>query len=328
MTWFLETNNILRSEQAGFRPQRSTNQQVATLSQHIKDALDARNTLTAVFVDFKSPYDLVWKEKPILKLTKIGIKHNMLNWIKAFIGQRSCKVRYGNALSKSNLLQTGLPQRAVTSCTLFNVFINDIAELVQTVTGIKCLLYADDHVLWYSAPKKNPQERTEFTGSTTICSLIKEKAFILYEKLLRIPIYKFFSTYENRPRHLKTHSGLIQEAIELKKELQMEFKQKSLSPPMDPFADTDVVFYTQLLDFFRKSNTPQGQMRSLALEKINVNHLADQWLQVFTDGSYIENQANIGAGVYSELFSFYAAVGHNRSAFEGDIEAIRIALCQ
>ncbi|VDO15252.1 unnamed protein product [Rodentolepis nana] len=85
----------------------------------------------------------------------------MLNWIKAFIGQRSCKVRYGNALSKSNLLQTGLPQGALTSCTLFNVFINDIAELVQTVTGIKCLLYADDLVLWYSASKENAKERTE-----------------------------------------------------------------------------------------------------------------------------------------------------------------------
>ncbi|VDO04378.1 unnamed protein product [Rodentolepis nana] len=90
LTWFLETINFLKSEQAGFRPQRSTNQQVATFSQHIKDALDARNTLTAVFVDFKSAYDLVWKG-------------------------------------------------AVTSCTLFNVFINDIAELVQTVTGKQVL---------------------------------------------------------------------------------------------------------------------------------------------------------------------------------------------
>ncbi|VDO12098.1 unnamed protein product [Rodentolepis nana] len=69
-------------------------------------------------------------------------------------------------------------------------------------------------------------------------------------------------------------------------------------------------------------------MRSLALETISVNYPADQWLQVFTDGSYTENQANVGTGVYSELFSFYAAAGHNRSAFEGEIEAIRIALRQ
>ncbi|VDN99960.1 unnamed protein product [Rodentolepis nana] len=63
-------------------------------------------------------------------------------------------------LETKNILKS-LPQGAGTSCTLSDVFINDIAELVQTVTGIKCLLYADDLVLWYSAPKKNAKKRTE-----------------------------------------------------------------------------------------------------------------------------------------------------------------------
>ncbi|VDO05690.1 unnamed protein product [Rodentolepis nana] len=134
---------------------------------------------------------------------------------------------------------------------------------------------------------------------------------------------KFFSTYGNRLGHLKTQSGLIQ-----KKALQIDDKPKSLSLPMNPLADIDVVCCTQLLDFFRKSNTPPEQMHSLALETINVNYPGDQWLQVFTGGSYIDSQANVGAGIYSELFSFYAAAGHNRSAFEEEIEAIRIALCQ
>ncbi|VDO07320.1 unnamed protein product [Rodentolepis nana] len=78
-------------------------------------------------------------------------------------------------------------------------------------------------------------------GSTTIGPLIKEKALILYKKPLRIPMDKFFSTYENRSRHLKTQSGLIQKAIELKKALQIDDKPKSLSPPMNPLADIDIV---------------------------------------------------------------------------------------
>ncbi|VDO13411.1 unnamed protein product [Rodentolepis nana] len=96
---------------------------------------------------------------------------------------------------------------------------------------------------------------------------------------------------------------------------------------MNSLADTDVVYCTQLLDFFGKSNTPPEQMRSLA-ETINVKH-TDQWIQVFTDGSYmerltvftdgsyIENQTNVGVAVYTA-----------GSAIEGDIEAVRIALCQ
>ncbi|VDO02815.1 unnamed protein product [Rodentolepis nana] len=100
------------------------------------------------------------------------------------------------------------------------------------------------------------------------------------------------------------------------------------------------------------------------LVQVSILNSSHQWPLVITDGSYIENQANVGAGVvihrksskhwcrclesqanvsagvYSELFSFtqqrdiidpffsfYAAAGHNRSA-EGEIEAIRIALCQ
>lgn len=54
-----------------------------------------------------------------------------------------------------------LLQRAVTSCSLFNI-ISDIAELIQTVTGVKCLLYAGNlNLLWYSVPKKDAQKRME-----------------------------------------------------------------------------------------------------------------------------------------------------------------------
>ncbi|VDN97732.1 unnamed protein product [Rodentolepis nana] len=53
------------------------------------------------------------------------------------------------------------PQEAVTTCTLFNVLINDIAELVQTVTSMQCHSRIDDLVLWYSATEKNAQEMTD-----------------------------------------------------------------------------------------------------------------------------------------------------------------------
>nr|CUU98867.1 hypothetical transcript [Hymenolepis microstoma] len=77
-----------------------------------------------------------------------------------------------------------------------------------------------------------------------------------------------------------------------------------------------------------ETDTPPDQMRLLALETINENYPADQWLQIFTDGSYVENQANVGTEVYSELSIFFAATGQKESAFEGEIEAIKIALDQ
>ncbi|VDO02738.1 unnamed protein product, partial [Rodentolepis nana] len=50
--------------------------------------------------------------------------------------------------------------RELSQAALF-AFINDIAELVQKVTEIKCLINGDGLVLWYFANKINAQERTE-----------------------------------------------------------------------------------------------------------------------------------------------------------------------
>jgi hypothetical protein len=50
----LETNNIIANEQAGFSSHRSTREHIAKLIQFIKDALDDKRILTAVFNDFKS----------------------------------------------------------------------------------------------------------------------------------------------------------------------------------------------------------------------------------------------------------------------------------
>nr|CUU97368.1 hypothetical transcript [Hymenolepis microstoma] len=166
------------------------------------------------------------------------------------------------------------------------------------------------------------------TGNSTIPSSVEEKALTLYEKLLHIPSDTFWSSYENRTRHLKTQVGLIQKEKELEKGLKATDKPEGLSLPQNPLADNKVQFCTQLLGHSTKADIPPDQMRLLALETINANYPADQWFQVFTDGSHVENQAHVGAGVYSELFTFFAAAGQNRLAFEGEIEAIKVALGQ
>ena len=57
LNWLLETNNIIANEQAGFRIHKSTSEHRAKLSKFIKDALDNKRILTAVYNDFKFAYD-------------------------------------------------------------------------------------------------------------------------------------------------------------------------------------------------------------------------------------------------------------------------------
>jgi hypothetical protein len=52
---------------------------VAIFCQPIKDIRGKGNVSTAVFVDFQSAYDLVWKENLLLKSSKIGLRSEIFN---------------------------------------------------------------------------------------------------------------------------------------------------------------------------------------------------------------------------------------------------------
>jgi hypothetical protein len=64
-------------------------------------------------------------------------------------------------------------------------------------------------------------------------------------------------------------------------------------------------------------------LRHLALETMNTRCPQDKWFHIFTDGSQIYT----GAGIHCELFSCYMPLGQHSTAFDGEIEAIRTALC-
>ena len=163
LNWLLEINNIMANKQAGFRIHRTTNEHTAKFSQFIKDALGNKRILTAVFIDFKLAYDSVWKEN-LLKLVRFGIRSNLLQWLESFISNRAY-------YSKYHILQTGLPQGAVTSCTLFNLYINDLTGELYSISGIKCLLYADDLALWTEVDKRKAEEQTEHKLSKALTIL-------------------------------------------------------------------------------------------------------------------------------------------------------------
>ncbi|GFQ79535.1 putative RNA-directed DNA polymerase from transposon X-element [Trichonephila clavata] len=80
LSWFLESNKLLSLTQVEFRKWMSTNQQVALLNQSIKDALDQRCSVLALFVDFEAAFDKVWRLKCIQKLQNLGVCSNMLLW--------------------------------------------------------------------------------------------------------------------------------------------------------------------------------------------------------------------------------------------------------
>ena len=141
---WLEKSGKLHKNQAGFRKGRQTIDQLIRLAQQTADAFQQKKSVAAVFVDLKQAYDHVWRDGLLLKMQKIGIQGNMYNWIRNFLQDRTIATKINGTLSPKRTLEEGLPQGSALSCTLFLIYINDLADNINVETA----LFADDLVLW------------------------------------------------------------------------------------------------------------------------------------------------------------------------------------
>ena len=148
LLWHLETNQIITPEQAGFRHNHSTVDQVTYIAQKIEDGFqDQEHTLT-VWIDMEKAFDKVWKDGLRQKLRKSGVAGCMYHWISQYLTNRKARAHVNGSYSRKKTLKEGVPQGGVLSPTLFLMFINDIAkELPRNVQGA---IYADDLVIWCS----------------------------------------------------------------------------------------------------------------------------------------------------------------------------------
>merc|ERR1712121_418500 len=115
LIWFLEKNGLLSDCQSGARKNRSTLDQLIRLDSYVREALAKRQHCVSVFFDIEKAYDTGWKHGAIRDLYDMGIRGNLLTFIKNYLSDRTFRVRLGATFSQSETQEEGFPQGGVLS---------------------------------------------------------------------------------------------------------------------------------------------------------------------------------------------------------------------
>ena len=112
LLFFLESNSILSSRQAGFRPGRSTLDQILYFSQSISDGFNKPRpgSRTILSIDFSKAFDSVWHPALFHKLISAGLPPCFARWTQSYLSDRRASVVYQNHKSRSFRICRGVPQ--------------------------------------------------------------------------------------------------------------------------------------------------------------------------------------------------------------------------
>ena len=143
----------LKDGQCGFRPGRSTTDQIFTLKLIFEKSWKYGKDLFACFVDLEKAYDGVPRDKLWKVLQEYGVNGQLLRAVKSFYCRPEVCVRVNGKQSKPFHVGVGLRQGCVLSPLLFIVYMNWIdkcshADECATIGNCKIsrLLFADDLV--------------------------------------------------------------------------------------------------------------------------------------------------------------------------------------
>jgi exonuclease III len=155
-----ETRGIFCDAQAGFRHREECPTQVAALVEIVERRAAVGASTTALFVDLRKAYDTVPHEALMRKLELYGVRGRALGFLRTLYNNSYVRVRCGDApyvYSPSARLDRGVRQGDPMSCTLFNLFFNDVvassAERGAWVPHTDDRRHNSELSDWYLAPQ-------------------------------------------------------------------------------------------------------------------------------------------------------------------------------
>ena len=140
---FIDNNNILSSNQYGFRANNSTELAVTTIYDEFLENLDRKFTklcTCAIFLDIKKAFDTIDHQILLKKLYHHGFRGKIWNILKSYLENRKICSKLYQKTSSLWKITDGIPQGSVLGPLLFLLYVNDLPN----ASKFKITLFADD----------------------------------------------------------------------------------------------------------------------------------------------------------------------------------------
>ena len=138
---FINKHKILYDYQFGFRENHGTDLALIIIMDKITQALQNKENVIGVFLDFSKAFDTFNHNILLQKLYKYGVRGSSHQWFASYLCDRKQFVSFNNISSSLKSISCGVPQGSILGPLLFLLYINDINNVSKVLFSI---LFADD----------------------------------------------------------------------------------------------------------------------------------------------------------------------------------------
>jgi hypothetical protein len=204
----LITNNVLATEQFGFRKNRSTEHAAYTLVNGIFQAWNSKLQVAGIFCDLAKAFDSVNHDILIQKLKYYGVNETGINWFKSYLYNRKQRVNINvNNLHNYSLtwetVKRGVPQGSVLGPLLFVTYVNDLSRHINRFANV--ILFADDTSILIT--EKYYDDLNQTIKLALECSNRWFKANQLVLNLMKTNIIKFSPSHFPQPQLITNYNN-------------------------------------------------------------------------------------------------------------------------